>query len=260
MTKKEEIVKSPQEMTAGVPEHLRKASGEKPLGKENIGKDDMVMPRIGLCQSMTPQRKKGDPTYIEGLEEGQYFNTVTGHIYGNSIKVVPLHYFKNRIRFAPLEKGGGILCQAPDFLTGVGDPGGNCSTCPMSMFHDGVKPECTEFRNFPVLVIPDNGPLTLSALAVKSFKSGGIKQAKHWNSLIQFRGTDLDIFAGIYSLRSVESKNSKGTWYSDRVDNASWVSPEILPLLKDAYHAIIDSGLRIAGSDEAGNLLDSEEI
>ena len=51
--------------------YLRRKSDGPPLGLENLERNDMTLPRLGLCQSLTPQRIKSDPKYIAGLEEGE---------------------------------------------------------------------------------------------------------------------------------------------------------------------------------------------
>lgn len=52
------------------------------------------------------------------------------------------------------ETGGGEQpdCYSEDLLTGVGDPGGDCETCPFGSFSaDGARPECREGRTLFVL-------------------------------------------------------------------------------------------------------------
>lgn len=42
------------------------------------------------------------------------------------------------------------LCRSNDGVTGEGDPGGRCATCPMSKWTDGKRPECGENRDLLV--------------------------------------------------------------------------------------------------------------
>jgi len=221
-----------------VPDYLRRADGQPAAGTENMDRSDMALPRLGLCQSLSPQRKKQNPKYIPGLEEGQFFNTLTREIYGSTLNIVPLHFYKTRIRFGDIEKGGGILCQAQDNKHGQGDPGGLCQRCPLSAFKDGEPPECTQFMNYAALVLPKAGKrVEMDALLVASFKSTGLKIAREWNSLIRIK--NLDIFAGIYTLTSTEANNASGqSWYQPTVAPAGLVSREMYEFAKEAYQGV----------------------
>src|SRR5271155_4629731 len=84
---------------ATIPEHLRADVGNRD-GKDNVGQGDLLIPRLSLAQSMTPELKRTNENYNPDLEEGQFFNSVTGEIYGDSVTVIPLHFFKQYIQFA----------------------------------------------------------------------------------------------------------------------------------------------------------------
>src|SRR6267142_5673038 len=146
-------------VNTNVPEYLRTAT---PDGFENMGQGDLIVPRLGLCQELSPQRKKSKPNFIDGLKVGEFFNTVTSKNYGGTVQIIPLTFYKSRIRFHE-ELGKGILCQSLDARVGVGEPGGNCATCPMSRFGSAKKGKgqaCTEFYNYPSLIVPEKGPVT----------------------------------------------------------------------------------------------------
>lgn len=235
---KAELVKRPSAELAAkdaVPEYLRKTQGEPVQGLENVGQQEMVLPRLGLCQSMTPQRKKDDPKFIRGLEEGDFFNTVTETIYGAKTYVVPLFFFKSRILFNPMEEGGGLRCQAPDARVGVGDPGGDCERCPMAQFSKDDKPVCSLFYNYVALVLDEPAKLpTTEDMVVVSFKSTGLKVSRQWNSLMRFRGR-FDSFAGVYEFTSAAMKNDVGSWYQPVVKNAGWATREQYEIGKSLY-------------------------
>lgn len=203
---------------AALPDYLRVAN-RAAMGTELVDQTDLVIPRVALCQAMTPQRKKSDPKYVPGLEEGMFFNNVTGKIYGPKLNFVPVFFYRTRIRFKDLDEGGGILCQAIDGKHGVGDPGGDCARCPLAAFGEDEAPECTEFKNFAAIVIPERGLPSREDGLVISFKSTGIKAAKKLNSLVRTRG--LDTFASIFTLTSAEQKNDYGTFFVPTVEFAA---------------------------------------
>lgn len=226
----------PQEIEA-VPEYLQRTQGQPAAGFEEVQQGDMTVPQMRLCQSLTPQRDRSEPKYIEGLLEGEHFNTVTGENYGNLVHIVPLMFFKNRVYFRDKKEGGGILCRSDDMKTGIGEPGGSCATCPLNQFGSakggkGKGKACTEFYNFPSLVIRD-GEVSPNDLVVKSFKSSGVPVAKDWLALMRLRG--IDMFGGIYDLTSVSKKFQEGTSYLEVVKNAGNVSLEAYQGAKAMY-------------------------
>ena len=233
--KKDEIIVKPQQAIEGVPDYLKEEVGM--LGVEGMERGDITLPRLGLCQSQTPQRKRTDSKYIDGLEEGDYFNTITGERYGNRVFVVPLLFYKTRIRFTPIEQGGGIVCQARDFKTGVGDPGGNCETCPMAQFINNVRPSCNKFFNYPAIAwAPEERPGP-GGLLVVSFKSTGLKVASAWNSLMSIRRKSM--FTGVYEFTSATQKNQTGQeWFTPVVRNAGWVPEATLSLVKQMFDSV----------------------
>src|SRR5258708_4518812 len=86
-----------------IPAYLRKPDGQPRAGFEEFEQGDVKLPRLGLCQALTPQRSEGDPQYIEGLSEGDIFNNLTQINYGRSAKIVPLLYFKMRFLFKAMD-------------------------------------------------------------------------------------------------------------------------------------------------------------
>jgi hypothetical protein len=237
-----DIVKIDAGILAEVPEYLRKQPGEPPAGLENLERSDMTLPRLGLAQALSPQVSESDPKSIENLRPGMFFNTITREIYGKKVQLVPLLFYKTRILFGSMDEGGGLRCQAPDNLIGIGEPGGSCIKCPFSQFGsarngEGKGTACNQFFNYAALVVKD-GTVSPEQLLVFSLKSSGLKVAKDWNALIRIR--NLDIFAGVYELTSVERKNEVGRWYEPVIQPAGNVTPETYEAAKLAYGAVAD--------------------
>jgi len=51
-------------------------SDESHRGSEDVGMDDIILPRIDVIQALSPQIKKSDAKYIEGAEQGKIYNRV----------------------------------------------------------------------------------------------------------------------------------------------------------------------------------------
>lgn len=232
---------TPQQLEE-VPEYLRRADGAPPAGLENMDRQDMTLPRLGLAQALSPQVSESDPKSIEGLRPGMFFNTITREVYGKKVQLVPLLFYKTRILFGPMDEGGGLRCQSPDNLIGIGEPGGTCVKCPFSQFGsarngEGKGTACNQFFNYAALVVAD-GRVSPEGLLVFSLKSSALKVAKDWNALIRIR--NLDIFAGVYELTSVERKNDIGRWYEPVINPAGNVTRETYEAAKLAYSAVSD--------------------
>ena len=263
------IVVKPSEITkAGeslVPDYLQ-LRGRAPQGAENVEQGDLIVPRLALCQSGTPQRKKSDPRYIQGLEEGDFFNNVSGKNHGNKVNFIPVFFFRTRILFNPMDDGGGIRCIATDATNGVGDPGGECLKCKYRGFGNG----CTEFRNFAAIVVPEGGTPNLEDALVVSFKSTGSKAAKKLITLNRTRNRDM--FATIYTMTCSETTNDKGTFFVPDVEFCteptsvsangkgippSWVSKDMYEVGKLVYKSMkamqAAGTLRVDMSDEEGH-------
>lgn len=200
-------------------DYLKPESGG-PRGGEELGPRDVVQPRLAICQSNTPHRKEKSDKYIKGLQEGEYFNTAYGKRYGLSVLVVPIFFFKTQIRFKDFEDGGGILCQAQDGKNGIGDPGGVCLKCKFGPIlgwkGEGDKrqaPECTELKNYAVIIIPKDKMPSMEDAAILSFKTTSIKKSNEWASRLRSYGRDW--WSTIHELTTVEVSNDKDqSWFT----------------------------------------------
>ena len=85
-------------------------------GLEEASADDYAIPFLRVLQSMSPQLKKSDGKYIQGAEEGMFFNTVTESIYDGTegVSIIPCAYKKKYIEWIPREKGGGFVSDEHD--------------------------------------------------------------------------------------------------------------------------------------------------
>lgn len=231
-----------------VPEYLRRKPGVGAAGFDEVEQGDLTLPRLGLCQALSPQREETDPKYIEGIKEGDYFNSLTGENYGGEVKIVPLLFYKNRIAFRDKNKGGGMLCRSDDMKKGSvergdyedGKYGGDCFTCPFNQFGsakggEGKGKACTEFYNFPSLVVVNN-VVRPENLAVVSLKSSNVPAAKDW--LAKMRLRQIDMFGGVYELTSQKKKFTEGIAFVTLVQPAGNVSFEVYQTAQQAHSAM----------------------
>jgi hypothetical protein len=168
----ETVVKD--QAVAEMPADLAEFEG---AGTENIGSDDIRPPRLMIAQAGSPQVKKAETKYIEGLKEGDIFNDLSGQNYGDGtekpLEVVVINMLGARaMELRSMEEGGGII----DNDVPLDDP-----RCQWTEDEEGnsVKPVATKFYDYLVWL-----PETQEMLAL-SMKSTQIKVARDLNSMVK---------------------------------------------------------------------------
>lgn len=200
-----------------------KGADEGLLGNEGIGRDDILMPRLGLAQKMSPEIDPTSPKVIDGLKFMDLYNSLSRKVYGQG----PLHFVILRrdtprwVEFNPIDQGGGIK----DMNVPAGDPRTEFTPGP-----DGqrIKPLATMFYDYLALLLTGfNQAEPLDTLVGLSFKSSGIKAAKHLNFLVQQRGQKL-ICKGVYELTTGHEvdKKSQGVYAVYKIRNAGWLKAD----------------------------------
>ena len=199
------------------------------LGFEQMRNSDVKIARVAIAQSMTRQRKRGNAAFIEGLQEGQMFNSLTGQVYGESVDFIPLYFFRTRIMFKDLDQGGGILCVAPDGDSCRLNNGGHCLHGDFGL--NGERPECTEFYNYPSLVDFNNDG---GDLVVLSYKSTAMKKAQEWNA--RMRQLKASMFAQKWRVRTVPDKKDKFDFFNVEFDFLGYVdNKDVLDKVKRSF-------------------------
>jgi hypothetical protein len=204
-------------------------------GKENIDRTDFVIPRIKLCQALTPEVVAGK------AKAGDMLNSLSGEHYGTSLEFIPLLHFKSRMFWQDREDGNAVLCSSDDAkspkdinaapkiakkLKILKFPATMelCTNCQFKNFDETEdsdkkkRPKCTMYYNFPVLIKGDNSP---SALTMSRTK---LKVGKTLCTLA-VQG-NVDMFAKRYKLSTKLEKGDKYSYYNFVVEPIGWASEE----------------------------------
>jgi len=203
-------------------------------GHENISNKDVKPPSLRLAQSTSPETKRAMPAkYIEGLREGELFNSLTREIYGEDpidiIIVNPLGH-----RNVEFDKDSKVVeFDVPDddprcqFTTGKNDEGKTVR----------IKPKATKFLDYLILVTLKDGRRKLMTLALKSTQ---LKKGIDLNSII--RSNTLPCYA--YSFKTTVSPESFGTksWYGYTFV-PGWPTPEAYAEAKRWYEEMADKNI-----------------
>lgn len=80
-----------------------------PSGLENVTAKDLLIPRMTILQSLSPQINKKKPEYIEGAELGDFCDTGTGEVFKDTLTLLPCFYALIHLEWAPRDSGKGIV-------------------------------------------------------------------------------------------------------------------------------------------------------
>jgi hypothetical protein len=222
-----------------VPEYLKGLGRE---GLEEMDRSDFVLPRIAIAQTLSPALKKNKPQYIEHLEEGQMYNTVTKEIYGEDLFFIAVMFSKARILFEDINKGGGILCQSLNGINGGQLCPASCDACDKSKFLEGNSPECNKFMNYPGFVLAkDKG--SIRGMAAVSLKSTGVKIAKQWNSVIRL--SNLPVYAKVYRVSVIEDSANNNDFWNYKIDPAGFTPEPLVNQCQNLYQSLKAQGVKV---------------
>jgi hypothetical protein len=91
-----------------LPAHLRNMEQYAGMGTENIGTDDIEVPRLKLLQAISPEVQEGDH------KPGAIYHTVAEESLGQQVEIIPVFVDIRYILWRPRHEGGGILARADD--------------------------------------------------------------------------------------------------------------------------------------------------
>jgi len=234
MTKKKAtaLAKGQEQM----PAWLAGMSGDT-RGSENVEIDDLVIPRLELVQSLSKVRKKTDPGYIEGIEEGMFYNNITKVSYGNEVMVIPVYFQKEWLLWRDQQLGGGFAGAWPSLPD---------AEAQRMQQEDPDEWESTETHQHFCLVIHDDGSTSEVVLSMAKSK---IKKSKQWNSLIRINGGPR--FSRFYTIEGVADQNAKGQdFYNIGIKPGGFVSEEQFAQAGATYDSIMSGKARADYSEE----------
>jgi hypothetical protein len=227
-----------------MPEYLMAAVNASNAGNEEVSTDDLVIPRVGIIQALSPQRKKNDPAYISGAEEGMIFNNVTSELYGDVVNVVPVYFKKDYLLWKDRKAGGGFRGAYPTIED---------ANAARNMLDDAESVEISDTAQHFVIIVREDGSMDE---AVISMSRSQMKVSRKWNSIIRMAGGPR--FSRVYALSSVEETNANGDSYLNwGIKQVGYPSQEVFERAKHLYE-VVSSGAATAQHDSVEDE-DSEE-
>lgn len=193
-------------------------------GMEEVGANDLLVPRLAILQALSPQINKRKAEYIEGAEVGLIADLGTGEIFPDGIWFLPVHYRKDYLEWAPRDTGKGLV----------------------EVHHDpAILDRCSrDDRNRPILpngnYIAETAQffgLNLTAgrrMCFIPMTSTQLKKARRWNTLAMGEklkradGSEFTapLFYRTYNLTTAEESNNDGDWSGWKIERGITL-PEI---------------------------------
>ncbi len=261
-TKPQQIVKIENRgalVTSSVPDYIQHEGA--PLGAERIGPSDIALARFQLAQETTRAAKKQNTErYIEGLEPGLFYNTMTKQIFGNEVFFIPLLKWNKRARMPEVFTGsGGPLCRSENGIIGVGDPGGTCRKCDYAKWVDGEPPLCSDIMAYHVLPLPERDYVpTSDDWCVWGAQRSGMNAGKMLNRLYLMRDNAPDLFGCVFKATSFWDTKQKQPCWVPRIDNAEWVTRDQYMFARNFFRSV--HNLEMAGAVHVSDLVDEDVI
>ena len=162
---------------------------------------------------MSPQLSKRDGAYIEGAEEGDIFNTVTGEIWGGDkgVLVVPAAFHFKYIEWKPREDGGGFVAsftRDEELPSTEQDERGRAITGAGNLLSDTAE--------HYVAIVGTNGQVDTAVIAMSSTQ---LKHSRKWNSMISQQQMQTKegmkpapTYSRLYRLKTASESNEQGDW------------------------------------------------
>lgn len=221
-------------------------------GFEDVGVEDIAIPRIKILQSNSPAVQEGT---VEGAKAGKFINTATLEV-SEALAIIPCAFQKVWLEWAPKpsnklvkthdEQSANALlqkCHKNDKNKDI-TPDGN--TLAMSCTHYGV-------------VVKADGSLER---VVIDFASTQIKKSKKWlATMMSLQVTIGDkrftapMFSHAYDVRTVLEKNAEGSWFGFSINSPKAITDKSIYQFAKQFHTDIK-----AGAVKVQEPIDEEEV
>ena len=80
-------------------------------GFEDADADAYAIPFLTILQALSPQCNKTEGAYIEGAEQGEFFNPVSEDRFNgeDGIQIIPVHFKRAFVEWKPRNSSGGFV-------------------------------------------------------------------------------------------------------------------------------------------------------
>lgn len=212
-----------------VPDYIDAKSNR---GSEDVGQEDLIIPRLEVIQALSPAVKEGDSGYIPEARPGMLMNSVSKQLYGKEVMVVPIVFIKQWLVWRkrkdkegkPIEGGFFGAFNSPDEANRrMDEEGGDANHIEVI---DTPQHLCLllNFSSNKVEEVMVSMPRTKS------------KISRQWNSMIRMAGGDR--FSRAYRVTSALEKKPQGDYYNFAVAQSGFPNKAIFLQAEELYKNI----------------------
>ena len=232
--------------------------GEQGRGSEEVGINDVTIPRLSMIQDLSPQHKKNKAEYIEGAEVGMLFDTVTMSLYESSVLFVPVYYRLEWVVWKNRDAGGGFIGAYPSQDDAVSAIGGHPLAGQTASNGEPVLEVHDTAQHFGLLMDPNSPAEDPRATEIViSMSRSQLKPSRQLNS--QIRIATGDRWERYYRLSSIETQNAAGQdYYNWKIEQLGFVSEQVFAQAEALYEAVL-AGSRDVERGQASTSQDEEE-
>lgn len=234
MAKKKAIAKK---QTSALSDERPDYAGDSQRGNEQVGANELTIPRLSLIQDLSPQRKKSNDEYIDGAEEGDMFNTVSNALYKDDVTFIPVYMKKEWVIWKDRDEGGGFRGAYDSEAAAKNE---------MRELDDGDQCEIVDTHQQFGMLLHEDGSLEQIVL---SMSKSQMTPSRQLNSQIQLSGADR--WAKAYRVGTKVVNGPKGEYFNFRIDPLGWVNEETYAEGEKMYEAIAAGEIGVdRGSEE----------
>jgi hypothetical protein len=169
---------------------------------------DLQIPRIRLAQQLTPE-------VAEGTEQAGNF-IMTGFDSLDALTIVPMKMAKRRLYLDSDTQD--VLCRSNDSITGEGDPGGNCASCPHKQWGENKRPPACNFMYSYMFYVAQ-----WDVIAICDFRKTSVKSGQVLNTMIARAG---GLKRTVAKLAAMKRTKKQYTYYIMVIQPATDITPE----------------------------------
>ena len=204
-------------------------------GLENIGAEDVTVPRLKILQALSPEVNSRDGKYIKDSAAGDITNTVTRELFQGEegCEVIPVTYKRYYLEWQPREDGGGLVKQHTDQAI-LQQTTKNDKNQDVLENGNYIQTSATHYalvvdgESFQTVMIPMSGTQ--------------LKKSRAWNSVastLKVKAGDGRVFtppiySHKYKLTTVPESNDLGNWFGWNIELVGQLGDEEMFLYEAA--------------------------
>ncbi len=196
---------------------------------EALSHEEMSIPFLRIAQKMSGVVNPRDSEYIEGIEVGHYYNTVSGENYGDKLVVQQHAYFRGYTKWTGI-KGkekyvGSMSVEAFEAFSSENELEKDGGALVQTI--NGERISYYDTRSY-VITLPEYPE---AGVMLYHMKSTGIKHSKKWNTLWSNRklnGQPTARYATVWELKTGDESNDSFDWVqTTSITALGWADEEL---------------------------------